>query len=193
MSTRDALLDAGEIRMKQVGYSGFSYADLAHDVQIRKASIHYHFPNKADLAQATMVRYRQSLAESLAGVSTTEVDGLVAGFAQIFLDAYDGPGHGCLCGSLAADLDALPTSVRQEVEGWWGDCTAWLTGAIRHARPDHPDPRAAATLVLALFEGAMTAARVMRSNQPLQLARTAGSALICSANLPTDRSTGVSS
>ncbi|REM97679.1 TetR/AcrR family transcriptional regulator, partial [Mycobacterium tuberculosis] len=31
------------------GYNGFSYADIAARVNISKASIHHHFPSKAEL------------------------------------------------------------------------------------------------------------------------------------------------
>ena len=40
------------------GYKSFSYADIAAQVDIRKASIHHHFPGKADLVKAVVVEYR---------------------------------------------------------------------------------------------------------------------------------------
>lgn len=56
MDTRTALLQSAERAARQRGYDGFSYADLAGDVGLRKASIHHHFPTKATLALALIER-----------------------------------------------------------------------------------------------------------------------------------------
>ncbi|MDP2026901.1 TetR/AcrR family transcriptional regulator [Sulfuriferula sp.] len=34
------------------GFNDFSYADIANEVGIRKASLHHHFPTKTDLGLA---------------------------------------------------------------------------------------------------------------------------------------------
>jgi TetR/AcrR family transcriptional repressor of nem operon len=39
------------------GYNGFSYADIAELVDVRKASIHHHFPAKVDLVRATVAQH----------------------------------------------------------------------------------------------------------------------------------------
>lgn len=47
-----SLLEAG-------GYNGFSYADISARVHISKASIHHHFPSKAELVRVVVARYRE--------------------------------------------------------------------------------------------------------------------------------------
>ncbi|MEO9863924.1 TetR/AcrR family transcriptional regulator, partial [Yoonia sp.] len=59
--TKTALLDSAERAARTRGFDGFSYADLAQDVGIRKASIHHHFPTKAALSAALMERYYNDL------------------------------------------------------------------------------------------------------------------------------------
>ncbi|MEL7519278.1 MAG: TetR/AcrR family transcriptional regulator, partial [Pseudomonadota bacterium] len=71
MSTRDILTDLGEVAIRRFGYGGFSYADLARDAGIKKASIHHHFPAKADLGLAVLERYAQRLKETLEAISAT--------------------------------------------------------------------------------------------------------------------------
>ena len=46
ITTKAALMNCAETQMRSKGYSAFSYADLAVEVGIRKASIHHHFPTK---------------------------------------------------------------------------------------------------------------------------------------------------
>lgn len=65
MGTRTALLDSAESLARMRGYNGFSYADLSREVGIRKASIHHHFPTKADLALAVLERYRREFTAGL--------------------------------------------------------------------------------------------------------------------------------
>ena len=61
------------------GYFGFSYADIAEVVGIRKASIHHHFPTKVDLVVATLREYRAKLVEA-AGVPHLAPRRTVAGW-----------------------------------------------------------------------------------------------------------------
>ena len=70
-ATQTLLLDLGEAAMMQRGFDGFSYADIARDAGIRKASIHYHFPTKQDLGLAVLHRYSQRLLERLAEIRQT--------------------------------------------------------------------------------------------------------------------------
>ena len=55
--TKTTLLNSAERAARARGFDGFSYADLAADVGISKASIHHHFASKATLAVALMQRY----------------------------------------------------------------------------------------------------------------------------------------
>jgi len=63
MSTYDSLLDLADTLIQENGYQGFSYADLATGLGIRKASIHYHFPTKTDLGIAYCERKETRLLQ----------------------------------------------------------------------------------------------------------------------------------
>ncbi|MEM6465574.1 MAG: helix-turn-helix domain-containing protein, partial [Pseudomonadota bacterium] len=62
---RDAILDVTERLIRAHGYSGFSFRDVATEVGIKSASVHYHFPTKPDLAAAVARRYRERFAKAL--------------------------------------------------------------------------------------------------------------------------------
>src|ERR1700689_5234 len=53
-----AILDVAEQLAQTRGYNGFSYADIASQLGVTKASLHYHFPSKAELGRALIERYR---------------------------------------------------------------------------------------------------------------------------------------
>ena len=56
MDTQDLLLTEAERLVRTRGFDAMSFADLAVAADIRKASVHYHFPTKADLAAKLIAR-----------------------------------------------------------------------------------------------------------------------------------------
>ena len=72
------------------GYNGFSYADISEAVHISKASIHHHFPSKAELVQTVLRRYRQQGREGLAALAKQVADPLAR------IRAYTGYWETCI-------------------------------------------------------------------------------------------------
>jgi TetR/AcrR family transcriptional repressor of nem operon len=52
ISTYNKIIGAADKYIQKNGFSGFSYTDLAQEIGIKKASIHYYFPSKMDLGIA---------------------------------------------------------------------------------------------------------------------------------------------
>ncbi len=55
--TATRILDVAERLVQTRGFNGFSYADIAAELHITKASLHYHFASKAELGEALILRY----------------------------------------------------------------------------------------------------------------------------------------
>lgn len=167
--TRDRILDVTQRLIQAHGFSGFSYADVAAAIGIRKASIHHHFPTKGDLAHALMVRYRERFAGALAMISREHASApaRLDRYQQLFADVLRDDHRLCMCGILAADFAALPTTVRREVRGFFDDNETWLTavltdGVKRKELALRGPARPQALLILSAFEGAMLVARSRR-------------------------------
>lgn len=81
-STSEKILDIAQSLIVAGGYNGFSYADIAAAIGIRKASIHHHFPTKAELVAVLVDRYRQQAETGLqalrAQVASPACNGLPA-------------------------------------------------------------------------------------------------------------------
>ena len=92
--TRSTLLTEAETLVRGRGYSGFSYADLAEAVGIRKASIHHHFPTKTDLAIALLGAYSGRYADALEGILASSEDGIVRvlAYADLYLGGASSAG-----------------------------------------------------------------------------------------------------
>ena len=149
MSERlDAIVDAAERRIRAQGYNGFSFRDVAADVGIKSASVHYHFPTKAELATAVARRYRNRFE---ARVAEDEASGVprVKAWREAFRRSFVDDGLMCLCGILAVDGDTLPEPVAVEARMF-----------LRHGIDEIGDGDASlGSRVLAQLEGAMLLAR----------------------------------
>ena len=55
--TAERLLDLAESHMRNAGYGGFSFRELADEVRIKSASVNRYFPTKASMAADVARRY----------------------------------------------------------------------------------------------------------------------------------------
>ena len=63
--TATQILDVAEYLAQSRGFNGFSYADVAAELQLTKAALHYHFAGKAELGEALSGRYSDRFAAAL--------------------------------------------------------------------------------------------------------------------------------
>lgn len=139
-TTFEDILTCARTLVVSGGYNGFSYADIAEVVGIRKASIHHHFPSKLDLVKTVVQRYRLAAREGL-----THLEHAIPG-ALAQLRAYigyweacigDASAPFCVCAMLASELPLLPEEVAVEIRAHFRFLAEWLTSVLeRGARED---------------------------------------------------------
>ena len=139
---RDAILSSAEARMRRGGFHGFSFRDLAADVGIKSASVHYHFPTKADLGVSLMRSYQEQM---LAAFGDPEDDRTLADKLGAVRDAYRrklSKAGICLCGILAAEHAGLPEPVGEALKDYLVACRNWLISAFAGSRAGESEKRA---------------------------------------------------
>jgi TetR/AcrR family transcriptional repressor of nem operon len=163
--TASRILDIAERLVQSRGFNGFSYADVAAELGISKAGLHYHFRGKAELGEALIGRYAARFADALEEIDLGGAD------AARRLDAYAGvyadvlrDGRMCLCGMLAADYDTLPKPMREAVIRFFDDNEAWLTRVLEQGQEEgslhlNGSARDAAQALVGGLEGALLIAR----------------------------------
>ena len=57
MNKKQEILKQAELKVREGGYNNFSFRELANDVGIKSASVHYYFPTKADLGAELAAQY----------------------------------------------------------------------------------------------------------------------------------------
>jgi TetR/AcrR family transcriptional repressor of nem operon len=167
LTTSDEILASARALIMSGGYNGFSYADIAEVVGIRKASIHHHFPSKVDLVRTLVKQYREDAEMAVAGLEQNVPDPLqllktYAGHWAKCIEDASRPF--CVCALLASELPALPPEVAGEVKAFFRFASTWLTSVMERGSKQgavnlSSEPRVEAEAFMATVHGAMLSAR----------------------------------
>ena len=153
--------------MQVRGFNGFSYADVAAELGVTTASLHYHFPGKAELGRGADRALRDALRRRARrhrrARSATRRAKLEA-YAELYADVLRGQ-RMCLCGMLAAEYQTLPEPMRDAVHR--ASSTRTRPGSRACSQQGREagtlafagEPREAAQQIVSALEGAMLVAR----------------------------------
>ena len=136
-STADDILACARSLIVAGGYNGFSYADIADVVGIRKPSIHHHFASKVDLVRTLVSRYREEAQAGLAALERNipdprdQLENYVAYWEACITDAT---APFCVCALLASELPILPDDVALEVRAHFRALGSWLTSVLERGK-----------------------------------------------------------
>ena len=163
--TAERILDIAERLVQTRGFTNFSYADIAAELGITKASLHYHFPGKAELGQAVIARYGERFAEALREIDRTVPDARakLEAYAGLYADVLRG-NRMCMCGVLAGEYETLPDPMRAAVIRFFDDNQTWLVHVLDDGLQDGTlefsgSKEDVAQTILVTLEGAMLVAR----------------------------------
>jgi len=159
--TPTRILDAAERIVQARGFNAFSYGDVATELNITTAALHYHYPRKAELGSALVSRYSARFASRLremdeAGASTrSKLDGYVRIYAETLSQ-----GRMCLCGVLAAEYMTLPADMQVAIRDFFEQNEAWLGRVLEQGRAEGSVEfagcgRDTARMIVSALEGAM--------------------------------------
>jgi len=165
-TTKDKLLNLGECLIQQHGYVGFSYYQLAEQLGIKHAAIHYHFKRKEALGSAII---QQNITRAKASFEKWEpLDDWekIDAFISIYRPSNDSK-RICIIGALGADFINLPTELQADLQQLTTLLWDWLTKVLADGKANKSF----------YFDGdARTTAMMMCTNMMagLQLARILG-------------------
>jgi len=133
--TAQRILDIAERLVQTRGFNGFSYADIAEALRVTKASLHYHFPSKADLGRQLIERYETTFLAALTAIEagSSEPREQLRRYAKIYADVLR-DGRMCLCGMLASDYATLPKAMKEEVRHFFDVNEQWLVTVLERGR-----------------------------------------------------------
>jgi TetR/AcrR family transcriptional repressor of nem operon len=163
--TSAQILDIAERLVQIRGFNGFSYANVASELEISKASLHYHFPSKAELGEALIRRYAARFGEALEAIDRRGGDAgdKLEAYANIYTQVLRDH-RMCLCGMLAAEYETLPEPMRDAIIGFFDSSEAWLTRVLQQGHDEgrlrlSGSARDTAQTIVSSLEGALLIAR----------------------------------
>jgi TetR/AcrR family transcriptional repressor of nem operon len=166
-TTREQLLNHAQILIRQRGYNGFSYRDLAEHVGVKTASIHYYFPTKEDLLLEVVNDYAARVSANINAIDETlSAKDQLDRYAQLFANAPSD--QICLCGTLAADLASLSERSRQTLQAFYRVHEAWLAKVMARAQVDGTlktsgDCESDGRWLFAAFQGGLMSSRLFQN------------------------------
>jgi TetR/AcrR family transcriptional repressor of nem operon len=180
--TRQLIMNTARALVQARGYNALSFRELAKDVGVKSASIHYHFPTKGDLGAALARRYTDDAVAQFDALLAASSDpkACIRSYTDIFRAALVNSNRMCLCGIMAAERDDLPVEVRTEVDRFTEVNIRWLAKVLSLGKTP-AGPKAIQKRALAIFaaiEGAQLVARgrgdVTVFDETIEAYRTAG-------------------
>ena len=176
VDTAERALDVAEQLVQVRGFNGVSYADVAGELGVTKAALHYHFATKAELGEALINRYTIRFEAALESIDEGGMDApsKISAYAGIYLDVLRQQ-RMCLCGMLAAEYQTLPPPMQQSIVRFFDINETWLervlnegqhAGTLRH----RGSARSAAQVVISTLEGAMLVTRLHDDPNRLEVA-----------------------
>jgi TetR/AcrR family transcriptional repressor of nem operon len=173
---RQKILEVATELIQRHGYNAFSYADIARALNITKASLHYHFPTKAELGTCLIQRYEDLFLAALAEIdrSCSYASDKLKRYVQLY-DNVLKDDRLCLCGMLAAETATLPKSMNDELRHFFDANENWLAEVLTEGQNNddlrlNGSARHVAMYLIGSLEGAMMIARAYKDFERFQLA-----------------------
>lgn len=171
METLDRILESAQRLLQQRGFNGFSYADIANEIGIRKASLHHYFPSKVDLGLKLIEKYSQQFDQELSQISESLIsaDAKLSAYVALYRNSLEA-NRMCLCGMLASEVLTLDIAMLPRLKSFFTHNTEWLTEVFAAGKSqklfsyvgttkDH------ARIFLSTLQGALLIARATGNNE----------------------------
>ncbi len=164
--TAQRIITSAEAMIREGGYYGFSFRQIADELSIKSASVHYHFPTKEALGSAVAENYTERFVQQLGDFSD---QGAIQHYLGLFTASLKNDGRACLCGILAGEAGKIPESLRIALQEFSQKNVTWLQGAFAQLHPQWTaeECRKAAMIFFSSLEGAMVFAAL--NNRPEHL------------------------
>ncbi|MFE4107697.1 TetR/AcrR family transcriptional regulator [Almyronema epifaneia] len=166
--TKTQILDSAQALIERVGINAMSYQDISKAVNIRKASIHYHFPTKDDLVAALLDRYNADFLRQLEAILSSGAVPTVKlrRYCSLFITKLrcGDQTQACLCSMLGAELETLKSPLAQRVSSFYSANEKRLAQILAEGRESGEfaflgEVEAMSQLMFSLLEGGMLIAR----------------------------------
>jgi TetR/AcrR family transcriptional regulator, transcriptional repressor for nem operon len=177
IDTKKQILDIAEDFLLDRGYNGFSYKDISGALNIKNASIHYHFPKKTDLCVAIIHRAIKRFERWASDIDrkdllySKKMDEFFLAFKQYYVENNQ---HICLGGTLETDFNTLPEEIQNEIRHYASSMLQWLENFLVQGkkRGEFKFPGSARDQALLIIASLQGIAQIVRVTSPVSFDAT---------------------
>jgi TetR/AcrR family transcriptional repressor of nem operon len=123
--TRKKALQRGHYYLQTVGFNGFSFQDLANDLGIRKASLHYYFSSKEDLGLALIQEYEHHFNLFIEKSANLPAIRQFEKWIQYFYTMSKDHLRLCPIGVLSCELNTLSPKMQKQLSRFQSNQRRW--------------------------------------------------------------------
>ncbi len=178
--TRGRILDTASDEFQKRGYHATSMHDIMRLARVPGGSLYHYFPTKKSLALAVITErvaeaVTQTWIEPVRNASSA-YKGIIAVFDAVTKDqGSSGRVLGCPVNNLVLELSLadrdFQCALRGVFDSWEQAIAKRLRDDLEAGAVENVDPKKMATLVVAIFSGAMSLAKAAQNTAPLRACR----------------------
>ncbi len=174
---KENLEEIAQEQVKRSGLKGLSFRTLAEEAGIKSSSVHYHFPQKTDLADALIERYTKAFMEELYKIAAMDSWNLrkkLTEFIKIFDDVAEDDAV-CLCVMFASEHLNLSVQNRNQLNDFFRGTEKWLSNLFNNHKDELNTSLQSIQLARSIvcgLEGALLIDRVAGNNKCLVAVNT---------------------
>ncbi len=128
-STKLQIILLADELFRSKGYNAFSYSDISKPLGIKNAAIHYHFPNKRDLANQIVRFHIENFERFKDKIQHKEALSKIKFFLNLYASIYQS-GRICVIGSGATDWNSLHDETKSLMSSFTENVIQWLTHTL---------------------------------------------------------------
>lgn len=118
-SNAGTIIDAAEKRVRSASFPALSFRDIAQDVGVKSASVHYHFRKKEDSGEALIDNYTERFRINLEKIDRRDLNLAIDEFVSLYADGLIIDEAICMCAILGAEALGLPPSIKDRTKGFF--------------------------------------------------------------------------
>ena len=130
-NTEERIITLGRDLIQQVGYHAFGFKQIAAELQIKNAAIHYYFPSKDDLVLAIIKKDSADfnyLTEQMTNSSPVEKVNAVTGLYRHY---FEEGRKLCMIGTCGSVFEQLSEKMQIAAKEHLRNIAAWLEDTFR--------------------------------------------------------------
>ncbi|AYD47359.1 TetR/AcrR family transcriptional regulator [Arachidicoccus soli] len=152
MDTRTEIIQLGDSLIREKGYNAFSFADISKQLNIKNASVHYHFPTKISLGLAIVQEHHDRLEQLKTKVESKNPVEKLKAFLSIYTIAKS-ENKICIVGSLASDFYTVDAEMQNEIKKLVDNILKWVIEILKEGKKKklfyfHTDIRTKALMII---------------------------------------------